>query len=167
MCGKNLIQSLRKLCTAVLGLSMIAAAPGCSKKVYVPIKSSSALTDTLWQKERIIIHDTIERKDIVRENRLDSISPLLDSTGRLIGYDRWHIIERISESGDHTIRRIAMTDSLRKSRISVDTVREPYTVEVIRKVNEIYWWQESLMWIGVISAIAFLLWMYFRNKKSR
>ena len=38
-----------------------------------------------------------------------------------------------------------------------DTIKVPYPVEVIVKVNELHWWQESLMWFGVGALILIVM----------
>lgn len=33
----------------------------------------------------------------------------------------------------------------------------PVEVEVVREVNRLYWWQETLMWLGALALVALLL----------
>lgn len=151
-----------EIADGVLGILMVISAlvilsltGGCSRRVYLPVESVSERIDTIHHREVILEHDTFTRIERVKESRLDSIAPILDSAGKMIGYDRWHIIDRSFWLEERNARLMAMIDSLREERIASDIVSEPYPVEVVREVNRLRWWQKGLMWIGAIG-LAFL-----------
>lgn len=151
-----------EIAEGVLGIMMVISAlvilsltGGCSRRVYLPVESVSERIDTIHHREVILEHDTFTRIERVKESRLDSIAPILDSAGKMIGYDRWHIIDRSFWLEERNARLMAMIDSLREERIASDIVSEPYPVEVVREVNRLRWWQKGLMWIGAIG-LAFL-----------
>lgn len=151
-----------EIADGVLGILMVISAlvilsltGGCSRRVYLPVESVSERIDTIHHREVILEHDTFTRIERVKESRLDSIAPILDSAGKMIGYDRWHIIDRSFWLEERNARLMAMIDSLREERLASDIVSEPYPVEVVREVNRLRWWQKGLMWIGAIG-LAFL-----------
>lgn len=151
-----------EIAEGVLGIMMVISAlvilsltGGCSRRVYLPVESVSERIDTIHHREVILEHDTFTRIERVKESRLDSIAPILDSAGKMIGYDRWHIIDRSFWLEERNARLMAMIDSLREERLASDIVSEPYPVEVVREVNRLRWWQKGLMWIGAIG-LAFL-----------
>ena len=56
-----------------------------------------------------------------------------------------------------------------KDREMLDTVRDtipkPYPVEKIVIVNELHWWQESLIWVGVVAIVILLVMLWSKTKK--
>ena len=54
---------------------------------------------------------------------------------------------------------------VRDTVLNNDTIRVPYPVEKIVIVNELHWWQESLMWAGVVAIIILLVMPWSQSKK--
>ncbi len=167
MNNEGLVKSLGILTGFILGLLLIVALSGCSKRVYVPVESVTVQTDTVRHTQRIIERDTVTRIERITESRLDSIAPILDSIGRLVGYDRWHIIDRSASLQERNGHLSAIVDSLRELKTDSVVVREPYPVEVVREVNRLYWWQKTLMAVGIVSliGIAVAVWWLIRRRK--
>ena len=46
-----------------------------------------------------------------------------------------------------------------------DTIPKPYPVEKIVIVNELHWWQKSLMWAGIVAIIILLVIFWSKIKK--
>ncbi len=162
------LKSAPKVATRVLLASLLLIfLAGCSKRVYVPVESVTVRTDTVRHTQRIIERDTVTRIERITESRLDSIAPILDSIGRLVGYDRWHIIDRSASLQERNDRLSAIVDSLRELKADSVVVREPYPVEVVREVNRLYWWQKTLMGVGIVALIGIAVgvrWLLRRRK---
>lgn len=111
-------------------LAMIAAGCASTRIVEVPVET---------------VHTDIE-KEYVR----DSIF-ICDSVDRFVKGDTVYIYKREYK----TIERIK-TDTVMRC----DTISVVQTVEVEKKVNELYWWQKTLIWLGVIAlgVIVLRLW---------
>ena len=108
---------------------------GCTKTLYVPVES-------VWTE----YVDKLQRDSIYVYEK-DSMYIKGDTVFR----DRWQYKYK-----DKIIR-----DSV----FIQDTIRVPYPVEVITKVNELHWWQESLMWAGVVAIIILLVMLWSQIKK--
>lgn len=52
---------------------------------------------------------------------------------------------------------------LRDSIFIQDTIRIPYPVDKIIEVNRLKWYQETLMWLGVIVLVVLMLWLVKRK----
>lgn len=110
--------------------------PSCSRKVYLPVEHTVYRTDTLKQTQlrtdSIFIHDSI--------SYVQKGDTILITKFR----DRFRYINR--------------TDTLYKS--STDSVAEkvPYPVEVVKEVpKSLAWWQKTLMWLGGVCLVSFLI----------
>lgn len=44
-----------------------------------------------------------------------------------------------------------------------DTIRIPYPVDKVIEVNRLKWYQETLMWLGVIVLVVLMLWLVKRK----
>jgi len=143
LCAAN-----EKLVRKVIFLLMLFVfACGCSRKVYVPVEHSVIRTDTVTH--YINDHDSITVIERIYESdtRYDSIAPMLDSLGRVIGWDRYHFRER-TKKDEREIRELrALVDSLRESKAKVDSV--PYPVEVPVEVErKISGWERFVNALG-------------------
>ena len=90
------------------------------------------------------------RTEIEKEYVRDSVV-IRDSVDRFVKGDTVYIYKREYK----TIERIK-TDTVMRC----DTISVVQTVEVEKKVNELYWWQKTLIWLGVIAlgVIVLRLW---------
>lgn len=152
---ESFIKSTELLGGFICAVLMLLLCFGCSsrKPAYIPVESVVYRTDTVHHTERIIERDTVERTERIVESRIDSIAPILDSIGRMIGYDRWHIIDRSSSLEEKNARLTSTIDSLEAREVNTDKIREPYPVEVVKEVNRLRWWQKALMAVGIIALI--------------
>ncbi|MDE6273207.1 MAG: hypothetical protein K2M31_09415 [Muribaculaceae bacterium] len=126
---------------------------------YIPVESTIIKTDTIHHTRNVIERDTVIRIERVAESRLDSIAPILDSIGRMIGYDRWHIIDRSASLQESNSRLKAMIDSLKSQRDQTEIKWKPYPVEKIVETNRLYWWQKALIGVGIVAVVG----MYCRR----
>lgn len=156
--------------TVAIGMGVcgiISLLAGCSKKIYVPVENVTVRTDTVHHTEHIVERDTVTRIERIAETRLDSIAPILDSSGRMIGYDRWHVIDRSSALQESNNRLTAIVDSLKQRGVSTEKIREPYPVE--RKLTK---WEKMKMdiggiAIGVLAVILCIAVLWLIKKKRR
>lgn len=132
---------------------------GCSKKTYAPKESVTHTTDTVIKVEHILERDTVRESERIYIERRDSIAPILDSLGRMIGQDRWHIIHERNESSRELSRLRAALDSLTAVKSEQTLIREPYPVVQVQEVNRLKWWQKILQGVGVICLIAGAAWI--------
>ena len=108
---------------------------GCTKTLYVPVESVRTEYVDKLQRDSIYVYEK------------DSMYIKGDTVFR----DRW---------------RYKYKDKLIHDSIFIqDTIRVPYPVEVIVKVNELHWWQESLMWVGIVAIIILLVMLWYQIKK--
>lgn len=152
--------TLKKGCrSAMAALTMLTALTGCrsTSPRYIPMETTVIRTDTLRQTEIILRTDSIRHTERIYETRLDSIAPILDSTGRMVGFDRWHIIDRSTSLNESNRQLLARLDSIRQQSNASLYVSEPYPVEIPSTTNILRWWQKVLIGIGLLSLIFLLL----------
>ena len=127
---EGLVKSLGTLGGFLLALLLIwMLSSGCTRRMYVPVESVSVRTDTVTQFNKVVERDTITRIERIVESRVDSIAPILDSIGRMIGYDRWHIIDRTYSLEETNARLTATIDSLKSVKQDSVKIKESYPVE--------------------------------------
>lgn len=121
----------------ILILILIVCLCGCSKRVSEPVERIVMQTDTVWQWREIRRADTVRLRDSRFIFSYDSIAPVVDSTGRVTGYDRHHY-RYVGGERDADVRRsLAVSDTLRRHQMSADK-----RVEVRREKSSagIWWW---------------------------
>ena len=106
---------------------------GCTKTLYVPVESVRTEYVDKLQRDSIYVYEK------------DSMYIKGDTVFR----DRW----RYKYKYKYKYKNKLIHDSI----FIQDTIRVPYPVEVIVKVNELHWWQESLMWAGVVAIFSFIV----------
>ena len=119
----------------VLVVLLCSILAGCTKTLYVPVESVRTEYINKLQRDSIYFYE----KDSV-----------------YIKGDTVHNDKLIYKYRDKIIR-----DTVQNN----DTIRVPYPVEKIVIVNELHWWQESLMWAGVV-VIIFLFVVFWRKIKK-
>lgn len=140
------------ICRVMMAMVLVAGA-GCSRKVYVPVESARIERDTLFCRQVSVERDTLVVRERSVESCRDSVAPLLDSLGRVIGYDRWHFVERRSHTDERRLRQLATLDSVHDSSASSEVMRQPYPVEVPVEVNRLHLWQKFLIALGLVFGI--------------
>ncbi len=149
--NEPLVKSLGILSGFILAQILLTLLSGCTRKVYVPVETVIERTDTVRHTERVVEWDTVSKFERIVETRLDSVAPILDSVGRMIGYDRWHVIDRSASLSETNARLTAQIDSLSALKSRAERIREPYPVEVVKEVNRLRWWHKALIAVGVIA----------------
>ncbi|MDE6235822.1 MAG: hypothetical protein K2M56_08745 [Muribaculaceae bacterium] len=136
-------------------LLIILSLGGCSsvKRKYIPMESTVIRTDTVHHTQRLIERDTVTILEHILEQRTDSVAPILDSLGRMVGYDHWRIIDRSASLSVENVRLRAQLDSIKQQGTVAEKDREPYPVEVPVETNVLRWWQKALMGIGITGLI--------------
>lgn len=102
----------------------------------------------------------LDRTDTIRIERVktDSVS-VHDSIvtyikGDTIRIEKWHTEYRDRVRVDTVVK------------VLKETVYQTKTEIEIKEVNRLYWWQTSLMWIGVVSLIVLIVWIVWKIKKK-
>ena len=108
---------------------------GCTKTLYVPVESVRTEYVDKLQRDSIYVYEK------------DSMYIKGDTVFR----DRWR----------YKYRDKFIHDSV----FIQDTIRVPYPVEVIVKVNELHWWQKSFMWVGIVAVLLFIVVWLVKIKK--
>ena len=155
----------------IIMILLCACSISCTRKVYVPVQSTIHHIDTIHSTR----HTTDTIRDIrhiyERDYRLDSIAPILDSLGRVIGWDRHHFRELTKMDQQLIARMQATIDSLQQ--IKADTIyRElPVPADNIQhstsKITKVPFYYRLLSAIGIISLFAGSLILLARYLKRR
>lgn len=141
---------------------------GCSRKVYVPVESTTVRTDTVTHYINNTDSVTVIEHVYETDTRYDSIAPILDSLNRVIGWDRWHFRES-TKMNDREINRLqSLADSLRAVRM--DSIDRPVPYPVERELSR---WEKVKMdfggmaigGLGVIALAVAVVWLVKRNRK--
>lgn len=138
---------------------LCACSISCTRKVYVPVQSTIHRVDTIHSTR----HTTDAIRDIrhiyERDYRLDSIAPILDSLGRVTGWDRHHFRELTKIDQQLIARMQATIDSLQQ--IKADTIYREVPVHAdnniqhsTSKITKVPFYHRFLSAIGVISLFA-------------
>lgn len=106
----------------------------CGKTVYIPVESVRTEYQDRYLRDSINVYDSV----YVREKG-DSI--FVDRLQRVY-IDRFRV----------------------DSFIRTDSIQVPYPVDKIVEVNKLYWYQETLIWIGVGALIILTIWLIRRKK---
>lgn len=152
----------------IIAILATLLACSCTTTRYVPVESVRMQRDTIRQTQLVEVRDTIRERIETTDTRYDSIAPILDSLGRVVGLDRWHFrqVARTNDTERRTL--LARIDSLQKSREIRDTIREPYPVETVREVaRKQTWWQTSLQCLGASALLALLACAVWKVKQKR
>ena len=123
-----------KLIKLLVGLLVLLSLCGCkTKTIYVPIESVKT-----EYKDRII-WDSIYQQDSV----------FFAIKGDTVFLERY--------------RTLYKDRFLRDAIFIQDTIRVPYPVDKVIEVNRLKWYQETLMWLGVIVLVVLMLWLVKRK----
>ena len=167
---EGLVKSLGVFTGFILGLLLICLMfGGCTstRTEYIPVESTVYRTDTVHHTQRLIERDTVTILERIIEQRTDSVAPILDSLGRMVGYDHWRIIDRSASLSVENVRLRAQLDSIKQQGTVAEKDREPYPVEVPVETNVLRWWQKALMCAGAIFilGIGVAVWWLVKRRK--
>lgn len=134
-----------RFCCAVLCALLLG---GCktTKTVYVPTETASVRTDSAAT-VRVIDRLIIER---------DTVSVRMSGDTLVKETVKWRV------------REVTKTDTVFRAHTDTLRVREPYPVEVVKKVERrLHWWQTALMWSGgaALIGICIAVWWLIRRRK--
>lgn len=125
---------------------IITALCGCTSKIYVPVECVKWHTDTVTHYISSTDSVTVTERIYEADTRSDSIAPILDSLGRVIGYERWHFRE-VTKKDEREITRLqSLVDSLRA--VKRDSIDRPVPYPVERKLTR---WERTKQDIGGIA----------------
>lgn len=130
----------------------------CAKTLYIPVERTRTITETL--------HDTVVitklEKETTKQTLRDTTSTI--ETKYAISTATWHstvgeLSHELSTKDTPFEVRIQYVE-----RVVVDSIPVPYPVEVEKLVDKptrlpLRWWESLFMWIGVITMIAFGIWI--------
>lgn len=134
---------------------------GCKTRhtetVPVEIHSEMMVRDTAKNVRIITLRDSsathTETSTVIR----DSIVPIIDSLGRLIGYDRYHYRETTRRTDNRSKQLMAIIDSLKQVNESIQYREKPVPYPVVKEipcevVKEVErkktWWEKMLNTLG-------------------
>lgn len=143
---------MRKIIIYIIIFSVITIFYNCKSTKYVEVPITNTSTsynkmqnfDSVFIKDSIWIHDSIyikEKGDTVFQYTFKD-----KLVYKNIYQDKWN------------------TDTIFKT----DTITKPITIKIREEVevNKIYWWQKTLIYIGVFSIAALILTIYLKLKKK-
>lgn len=143
---------------------LVAGCLGCTRTRYVPVREESVRvrTDTVF---RMVRDSSVTASALHEKERVeirDSIAPVVDSTGRVVAYDRWHWRTIHSDTYDEKSRLHNHNDTALSTIIRTDTVvKEKIAMAPPSgekgKESGLRWWQKVLMALGVITLLKALL----------
>lgn len=141
---------------------------GCSRRVvYVPQDRVEIRTDTVVRTAERIRADTVRERVEVYETRRDSVAPILDSTDRVVGWERWHWRETSKLADSERTRLTATIDSLRQEHTDTVLIREPYPVEVVKAAGSRQGWWKTVVTVGLAVLLAYFIVIFIRFIKTR
>lgn len=123
---------MKKLAGIVIMLALLAGACTTTKTkvVEVPVETIRTEYKTNVQYDSVYVRDSIDRW----------------IQGDTVYFYKYHTLYKYKNLRD----TVAVTDTITKV-VKVETVKEI-------KVNEVYWWQKALMWLGgVLSLIGMMI----------
>lgn len=145
---------------------LVAGCIGCARTRYVPVREESVRVrmDTVFRavRDSSVTASALHEREL-REIR-DSIAPVVDSSGRVVAYDRWHWRTVLSDTHDEEMRLHNRNDTALTTIIRTDTVVREKIVEAPasgdkEKGRGLRWWQKALMALGVLALLRVLLWI--------
>lgn len=142
---------------------------GCSthtETVPVEIHSEMMVRDTAKNVRIITLRDSsathTETSTVIR----DSIAPIIDSVGRLIGYDRYHYRETTRRTDNRSKQLMAIIDSLKQVNESIQYREKPVPYPVVKEVaypvvkeveRKKTWWEKTLNTLGQTTLVILAL----------
>lgn len=163
------------ICTLMIAFLMTGAVlicvllGGCTRKVYVPVENTTVRTDTVTHYINGTDSVTVIERVYESDTRYDSIAPIVDSLGRVLGYERWHFRERTQKDSREIERLKSLVDSLKAMKR--DSVDRPVPYPVERPLTK---WEQTKMDFGgmflggliavVVSAV--IVWIVKRKRRK-
>lgn len=155
------------LLIAMFVLTVLFLMGGCTKRVYIPVENTTVRTDTVTRYLSSTDSVTVIERVYESDTRYDSIAPILDSLGRVIGMDRYHFRETTKKDSREIARLQSLVDSLRA--VKRDSVDRPVPYPVERKLTK---WEQTKMDFGgvflggMIAAVltAVIVWIVKRKR---
>lgn len=136
---------------------------------YVPIESIQKIfeIDSL----NLLIRSLMEHNKTTKESEKVSFKETNTYTLNDKGDTIKIIIEKEKDSSKEiqTLEQyyLAIIDSISKTKVRVDSIDRPipYPVTEYVEVNRLYWWQTSLMWIGVVGLVIAIIILAMKIRK--
>lgn len=110
-------------------------------------------------KEYIEIPVEVVKKEFITNTKIDSIF-VKDSVDRYISGDTVYLYKFKTE-----YRNIYITDTISKIDSIPKIIKQTIVEE--KEINKIYWWQKSLMWLGIVTLLIggiYIIRLIKRNK---
>lgn len=133
----------KRLTATICALLVCALLGGCTRKVYVPVENTTIRTDTVTHYINSTDSVTVIERIYESDTRYDSIAPVVDSLGRVLGYERWHFRESTKKDSREIDRLRSLVDSLRA--VKRDSVDRPVPYPVERPLTK---WEQTKMDFG-------------------
>lgn len=154
---------------ALFVLTVLLLMGGCTKRVYVPVENAVIRTDTVTHYINSTDSVTVIERIYESDTRYDSIAPVVDSLGRVLGYERWHFRESTKKDSREIDRLRSLVDSLRA--VKRDSVDRPVPYPVERHLTK---WERTKMDFGgmflggmVVAVIAaVVIWIVKRKRRK-
>lgn len=164
-----LIRVLIIFVLSFLVCGIITALCSCTRKIYVPVESTVTRKDTVTHYISSTDSVTVTERIYEADTRYDSIAPILDSLGRVLGYERWHFRETTKKDEREITRLQSLVDSLRA--VKRDSIDRPVPYPVERELTR---WERTKqtvggMAIGAVIAVtlaAVIIWIAKSRKKK-
>lgn len=129
------------------------------------MENTTVRTDTVTH--YLTLTDSVTVIERVYESD-DSIAPILDSLGRVIGMDRYHFRESTKKDSREIARLQSLVDSLRA--VKRDSVDRPVPYPVERKLTR---WEQTKQDVGgmflggMVAAVVFAVLAWIVKRKRR
>lgn len=150
-----------------VGILLMAVLMGsCTRRVYIPVENTTVRTDTVTHYINGTDSVTVIERVYESDTRYDSIAPIVDSLGRVLGYERWHFRERTQKDSREIERLKSLVDSLKAMKR--DSVDRPVPYPVERKLTR---WEQTKqdfggMFLGsLIAVLAVAVWIIKRKRR--
>lgn len=153
----------------IIAVALAYLFTGCSKTVYVPVETTRTVLDT-DSVDRLIqtmlLHSLKERET---ETVIVTVSKTVtvNEDGDTLSKETERTTDRLKVTESREAMLLATIDSLQKVKNRVDSVDRavPYPVEVVKEVNRLSWWQETLAWVGAVALLITMILILLKIKK--
>ncbi len=136
----------------------------CQKKIYIPLENQIVSHDSIRQHTTSYFRDTIfiSNREIIYGR--DSVSTVVDTSGRVLGIDSWHFRDRIAEVKENSRSVEVSSDTLKDIRRDTLHVTVPVIVERNKEVpRQRTLPEKGLLLVGVLTVV-YLFFRIFRKR---
>lgn len=139
-------------------LALVLTLCCCTKRL--PTHTVTHSSDTITLHRQRYAYDTIRELQYITLIQRDSIAPVVDSTQRVVAYDRWHYRTLTLSHDQDRASKSTHTDTIRKSSQHSVSTAPPASAR-----RNLAGWQRFTSTVGIITLILIPLYTLYRLRK--